>query len=185
MRALLSLFPSRRSQARRAAELYVAIVAQARQEPFYADLGAPDTLDGRFDLIVLHASLFLKRLRAAGEEGKALAQATFDQMFTNLDDSLRELGVGDISVPKKIRKMVEAFYGRAAAYDHAIASGSDGELDEALTRNIYGGAAPGEAALAALRRYVRAIAESLDAASDEMLIKGAYVWPPAPKLNAD
>lgn len=182
MRALLSLFSNRRGQTRRAAELYVAIVAQARSERFYADLGVPDTLDGRFDLIVLHASMFLKRLRAAGPEGKALAQAAFDRMFANLDDSLRELGVGDMTVPKKIRKMVEAFYGRAAAYDEALADGSDEKLNAAFSRNLFRGEPVPDATLAALRRYVHACAESLNAATDETLISGAYIWPDAPKL---
>src|SRR5689334_9758544 len=110
MRALYDLFAKPHERARRAAALYAAIVSQARRPEFYESMGVPDTLDGRFDLIVLHASIYLKRLRAAGPEGRDLAQALFDTMFDNLDQSLREMGVGDVTVPKKIRAMVEAFY---------------------------------------------------------------------------
>src|SRR5262245_16557473 len=105
MRALYALFARPQARARRAAEHYTALVAQARLPQFYESLEVPDTLDGRFDLIVLHASLYLKRMRTAGREGQDLAQAVFDSMFDNLDQSLREMGVGDVTLPRKIRAM--------------------------------------------------------------------------------
>lgn len=112
---------------------YEAIVAAARHPTFYADWGVPDTLDGRFDMIALHTFLVLDRLK--GEE-PAFRQALVDEFFADMDRSLREMGVGDLSVGKKVRKMAEAFYGRLAAYDQALA-GEAAALEGALARNIF------------------------------------------------
>jgi cytochrome b pre-mRNA-processing protein 3 len=112
---------------------YEAIVAAARHPTFYADWGVPDTLDGRFDMIALYTFLVLDRLK--GEE-PAFRQALVDEFFADMDRSLREMGVGDLSVGKKVRKMAEAFYGRLAAYDQALA-GEAAALEGALARNIF------------------------------------------------
>lgn len=112
---------------------YEAIVAAARHPVFYADWGVPDTLDGRFDMISLHAFLVLDRLKGSQQ---AFRQALVDELFDDMDRSLREMGVGDISVGKKVRKMAEVFYGRVAAYDLALA-GPEGGLKAAIARNIF------------------------------------------------
>ncbi len=120
--------------------LYEAIVAQARQQRFYADLAVPDTVDGRFDMITLHMCLVLERLRDGGEATEQLSQAVFDEMFRDMDRSLREMGVGDLSVGKKVRKMAEVFYGRAEAYETAfaaLANDSIEPLKDVIARNIY------------------------------------------------
>ena len=96
--------------------LYGAAVAAARAPWFYRALGVPDTLDGRFDLIALHAFLLIHRLQDPPEPGPALAQAVFDAMFTDMDNNLREIGVSDLSVGKRMRAMWEAFHGRAKVY---------------------------------------------------------------------
>jgi cytochrome b pre-mRNA-processing protein 3 len=176
VRTLIEYFTRPQERARCAAEHYAALVAQARRRDFYESLGVPDTLDGRFDLIVLHASLYLKRLRAAGREGRALAQAVFDQMFFNLDQSLRELGVGDISLPKKMRKMVSAFYGRAAAYDKALNETDDEALAEALVRNIYAGTPPLGNAIASFCAYLREASKVLAATPDEAVLANKFHW---------
>jgi len=176
VRALIEYFSRPHERARSAAEHYAALVAQARRLEFYQLLGVPDTLDGRFDLIVLHASMYLKRLRAAGPNGRALAQAVFDQMFFNLDQSLRELGVGDISLPKKVRKMVSAFYGRAAAYDKALEATDDDALAEALARNIFAGAPPTESTVASFCAYLREAVTALAAAPDEVIVTNGFQW---------
>jgi cytochrome b pre-mRNA-processing protein 3 len=119
-------------------ELYGAAVAAARQPFFYAELGVPDTLDGRFDLVGVHAFLLIRRLTGAGAEGAALAQAVFDAMFNDMDINLREMGVGDLSVGKKVRVMWEAFHGRASAYADAMAIGPEA-LAESLERNVWRG----------------------------------------------
>jgi cytochrome b pre-mRNA-processing protein 3 len=118
-----------------AQRLYEAIVADARQEKFYAEMDVPDTLDGRFDMIVLHMFLVLDRLRG---EAADMGQQLTDTFFKDLDRTLREMGIGDLSVAKKIRPMAEAFAGRMRAY--ATAS-EEGVLVEALQRNVYGGTA--------------------------------------------
>ena len=112
---------------------YEAIVAAARHPSFYADWGVADTLDGRFDMIALHAFLVLDRLK--GTE-PAFRQELVDELFRDMDRSLREMGVGDISVGKKVRKMAEVFYGRVAAYDKAIA-GPEASLAEVVSRNVF------------------------------------------------
>lgn len=112
---------------------YEAIVAAARHPAFYADWGVPDTLDGRFDMISLHAFLVLDRLKGSQQ---AFRQALVDELFADMDRSLREMGVGDLSVGKKVRKMAEVFYGRVAAYDLALA-GPEGGLEAAIARNIF------------------------------------------------
>jgi cytochrome b pre-mRNA-processing protein 3 len=95
--------------------LYGAAVAQARNPAFYVECRVPDTLDGRFDLIVLHLCLLIRRLRREGETGATLAQALFDTTFDDMDRSLREMGVGDLGVGRRVKAMASAFYGRATA----------------------------------------------------------------------
>jgi cytochrome b pre-mRNA-processing protein 3 len=118
-----------------AQRLYEAIVAGARQEKFYTAMDVPDTIDGRFDMIVLHMFLVLDRLRGEADE---MSQHLTDIFFQDLDRTLREMGIGDLSVAKKIRPMAEAFAGRIKAY--ATAS-EEGVMIEALQRNVYGGEA--------------------------------------------
>jgi cytochrome b pre-mRNA-processing protein 3 len=113
--------------------LYGEIVAAARRPKFYADWAVPDTVDGRFDMIVLHLFLVLERLKGQGEED--LRQRLIDTFFKDMDRSLREMGVGDLSVAKKVRKMAEAFYGRVTAY--AAALQAPATLPEVLRRNIF------------------------------------------------
>src|SRR5665213_3158274 len=118
--------------------IYGMIVTQAREPLFYRDLGVPDTVDGRFDLLVLHLWMVLRRLRAA-EGGAVLCQALFDRFCEDMDANLREMGVGDLTVPKRMQAFGEAFYGRAAAYDLACTESTEA-LAQALCKNILNGA---------------------------------------------
>jgi cytochrome b pre-mRNA-processing protein 3 len=122
--------------------LYSSAVAAAREPFLYYTLGVADTLDGRFDLVCLHAFLLVRRLRREAEPGPALAQAVFDAMFSDMDVSLREMGVGDLSVGRRMRAMWEAFNGRAHAYDPALAAGDPAALEAALVRNVWRGTPP-------------------------------------------
>jgi cytochrome b pre-mRNA-processing protein 3 len=143
----------RSPHARAAAALYAAAVAAARDPTFYAALGVPDTLDGRFDLVGLHAFLLIRRLNGTPPPGAELAQAVFDAMFRDMDHNLRELGVGDLSVPRKVRQMWEAFHGRAAAYSAALDAADPAALPAALARNVWRAAdAPRAADLARVTR---------------------------------
>lgn len=117
--------------------LYGAIVDQARLPAFYNDCGVPDTVSGRFDLIGLHAYLVMRCLKGmANERGAGLSQRLFDIMFTDMDRNLREMGVGDLSVGKKVKGMAKAYYGRVKAYDEGLAGGPEA-LEAALRRNLF------------------------------------------------
>lgn len=148
----------RRRRENVAFELYTAAVGQARRPEFYIDFAVADTVDGRFDLLALHVHLILRRLGQIGgaeaEEGRALSQAVFDLMFADMDQNLREMGVGDLSVGKKVTAMAEAFYGRIWAYDTGLA-GDDDALSDALSRNLYRNTQPPAAAVRAMAAYVR------------------------------
>src|SRR5437588_4479005 len=113
--------------------IYGMIVAQARRPEFYLRFGVPDTVNGRFDMVVLHLWMVLSRLRA--EEGVTESQQLFDHFCNDMDANLREMGVGDLAVPKRMRTFGEAFYGRSGAYDAAIVAG-ESELRRALARNV-------------------------------------------------
>jgi len=139
---ILAMF-RRRPHERAGFELYGAAVGAARTPALFAVLGVPDTVEGRFDLIALHVGLLINRLRRDGDaRGPALAQAVFDAMFADMDQNLREMGVGDLSVGKKVRQAWEAFHGRALAYGVAIDSADDAALAEALARNVWRSAEP-------------------------------------------
>ena len=146
----------------RARGLYARVVEQARQPAFYRELGVPDTLDGRFEMIVLHAVFLLRALRRDGREGGELGQLVFDVMMDDMDSSLREMGVGDLGVGRRVKAMARAFYGRAAAYEAALDE-ADGALGDALRRNLYATADPGDGQVAAMVGYVRREARAIDA----------------------
>jgi cytochrome b pre-mRNA-processing protein 3 len=143
--------------------LYGAIVAQARSRAFYADYGVADTPEGRFDMILLHLSLFVRRVRREPARIRALGQGVFDLFCRDMDHSFREMGIGDLAVPKHMRRVAEAFYGRAAAYDAAIDGREEDQLVAALARNIY----PQAAAPSAARRLAHYVRAAVDALEDQ------------------
>jgi cytochrome b pre-mRNA-processing protein 3 len=153
--------------------IYGMIVAQAREPVFYQALNVPDTVNGRFDMVVLHLWLVLRRLRAA-DGSAAVAQALFDRFCSDMDANLREMGVGDLTVPKRMQKFGEAFYGRAAAYDAALAAGGEA-LESALARNILDSHDSSNAA--GLARYVDAAVAELDAVDSAALQAGELTFP--------
>lgn len=163
----------------RANTLYNTAVAQSRRPGFYLAGGVPDTIDGRFDMIVLHAFLIMRRLRDAGPDGETLSQALFDEMFADMDRSLREMGVGDMGIGRKVRGMGKAFMGRVKAYEEALEAGGVA-LDEALTRNLYRSSPPAPEALARLAAYVRRENAALKAFPIAALLAGEVAFGPAP-----
>jgi cytochrome b pre-mRNA-processing protein 3 len=151
-------------------QLYTEAVRAARDPYFYEALGVPDTLDGRFDLVGLYASLVIRRLRILPPKGPRVAQAVFDAMFSDMDINLREMGVGDMSVAKKVRAMWEAFHGRATAYEAPLAAQDVDALAAALVRNVWRGeAAPGAPAVA---RIALAQMAALNAIADADVLAG-------------
>jgi cytochrome b pre-mRNA-processing protein 3 len=134
-------------------DIYQIIVDQARKPRFYTDLDVPDSVDGRFEMVTLHAFLVIRRLKGESESSSDAAQALFDLMFEDMDVSLREMGAGDRGVGKRVKAMVQAFYGRIASYEAGLA-GEEGALEDALSRNVYATVEPREAAVAELACYL-------------------------------
>lgn len=157
--------------------LYETLAAQARLPVFYADLGVPDSIDGRFEMLCVHAHAIFHRLRGRGAQADQLGQATYDAMFAGLDAALREMGVADLGVGRRIKIMTHALNGRIQAYDAALASADAGELPAALRRNAYGTASPQDAQVAALAAYQRTLRASLAGADDAGLLVGAVPFP--------
>jgi cytochrome b pre-mRNA-processing protein 3 len=154
--------------------LYRAIVTAARQPHFYAEWGVPDTVDGRFDMIVVHLFLVLDRLRH--DPGAATAtQALTDAFYTDMDRSLREMGVGDLSVGKKVRKMAEACQGRLEAYGKATAAGEK-ELASAVARNLFPEASGAKGATE-IARWMLAARKHLETLAAEDICQGKVSWP--------
>lgn len=128
------------SQEDNIASLYGAIVAQARKPAFYQTYGVPDTVNGRLEMVILHAIMVLRRLQDEAAS-RPLGQALFDRFCLDMDDNMREMGVGDLAVPRKMRRIGEAFYGRQAAYGLAFVAADNRELVATLRRNVFSGVA--------------------------------------------
>jgi cytochrome b pre-mRNA-processing protein 3 len=135
--------------------VYARIVDAARAPIFYREFGVADTIEGRYEMIVLHVVLLLRRLRDKNGADSKLAQAIVDFFASDLDRSMRELGVGDLGVGRFMKRLGEGLYGRAAAYDAALDNGDDEKLSEALLRNVYNSLNPLNLTLVRLARYVQ------------------------------
>ncbi len=156
--------------------LYASAAAQARAPAFYAAMGAPDTVEGRFELYSLHVALLLRRLKGQGPQAAETAQGLFDAYVQALDDSLREMGVGDLSVGKKMRKIGEAFYGRVKNYDGAFAALPDSApLAAIIGRTVLMAGTSAEAG--PLADYATAAMALLEAEPLDTLLRGDPPWP--------
>lgn len=173
------IFNWNKAKARRKAAfaLYGAAVVQSRLPLYYSDWHVPDTLDGRFEVLCLHMALLLRRLNREDLEARELATETMDMMFADMDQELREMGVGDLGVGKRVRSMGAALYGRMAAYDAALAEADPREMDGALRRNLYG-TAQGAVDTAPAAAYLRRMAEALDGQAPGDLKAGLVRFPP-------
>ncbi len=171
-----------------AGRLYGQLAAQARLAEFYTRFGVPDSIDGRFEMLCIHAHAVLHRLRGQGAAADQLAQAVYDAMFLDLDGSLRELGVADLGVGRRIKVMTEALNGRIHAYDAALAeagTAAEETLRGAIGRNVYGTVAATPAQLAAMAAYLRALRVALAAASLADLCAGRLHFPQPPHLPGE
>ena len=153
--------------------IYGMIVTQAREPLFYRDLGVPDTVNGRFDLLLMHLWMVLRRLKSV-DGGAELSHALFDHFCIDMDDNLREMGVGDLTVPKRMQAFGEAFYGRTAAYDLALTD-RDEALAESFCKNILNGQNIEKAH--ELAAYAREAMAGLARADRAALIQGAWRFP--------
>lgn len=172
--SLKSIF--RRAQPKEAAqEVYALALERSRDPLFYRDLGVPDTVDGRFEMLALHAFLVLRRLKG-DPSMEAFSQTFFDVMFEDMDMTLREMGAGDMGVGKRVKAMVKAFYGRIAAYDAGLAASGHAVLNEALVRNLYRTAAPTEDQIRGMAAYVRDTAARLDGIAADRIAAADFAF---------
>lgn len=156
-------------------KLYAAAVEKSRRPGLYGDFGVPDTVEGRFEIYTLHVVLLLDRLRGNGPQAAEVSQALFDTYVSALDDALREMGVGDLSVGKKMRRLGEAFYGRVRSYEAAFADLPEVEgLEALLERTVY--AEAGAAHAQDLAAYVLAERQALAAEPLQRLLEGQAGW---------
>lgn len=178
------------SQPRRAeaAALYGALARQARLPAFYAGLGVPDSVDGRFEMLCIHAHALFHRLRGGDPAAEQLAQAVYDAMFEDLDGALRELGAADLGVGRRIKIMTEALKGRIDAYDTALGDrgpGAEDALRAALGRNAYGTVKAAAAQLAAMAGYLRDLRATLAECQTSDLLAGRIGFPAPPDALAE
>lgn len=153
---------------------YIALVAQARKPFFYAELGVPDTLDGRFEMIVVHLFLIQHRLLRETQQAE-FARALSEAFFSDMDRSLRELGVADTGVSKRIKSMGKAYNGRLQVYEDGLQNPD--AMRSALSRNLYGTVHEGDVKqLDAMRHYIDDEVAKLDAATTEVVVSGHYAW---------
>jgi len=177
---ILARWRARRASLILVDELRAEIAAAARRPALYEALKAPDRMDVRFELLTLHAGLVLRRLVSAGGLGHDLAQDLVNSLFMHFEDTLRERGMSDIAVSKRLKAMREAFYGRSAAYAVALDSKSPAELEAAVARNVYG-ARQGRAPMAgSLAVYVCAIDAALAAVPLDTFLAGRFRYPEGP-----
>ena len=158
---MLEWFSKRRSRRHAARRIYDAVVGQARNPVFYRELGIADRLETRFELLVLHVFLALDRLQQDGTEGAALGQELVDAFVSDMDTTMRELGVGDISVAKKVRHAAAVFRERLQDYGKALAQPDSGPLETALAEAVFPGDTPSPETAAHLAGYTRAAALGL------------------------
>jgi cytochrome b pre-mRNA-processing protein 3 len=161
--------------------LYAAIVARAREPLFYARFGVPDTLDGRFDLLTLHAFLVMEGLKATGKEGESIATVLATIIFAGFEDALRDLGVGDLGIGRRIKAIADAFYGRLEACG---AAGDETALDRVVRRNLYRGAAERGREAAALAHYIgETLARVTAPECSRDLLAGSVAFGPLPEFE--
>jgi len=170
-----------RWRARRANRLLIdqihgEIVAAARSPALYGDGGVADTLDGRFEMVVLAAALATRRLAALGPAASDLAQELVDRVFLGFEDALREMAIGDIGVARRLKAMAGDFAGRCRAYSAALDCGDAAALGAALARNVFGAPAATPAAEALARRAIAA-ATALDEIGYDDFASGRFRFP--------
>jgi cytochrome b pre-mRNA-processing protein 3 len=173
-----SIWPFRRPpEAAAAARLADAVARVSRQPGFFGPGRVPDTLPGRAEIVYLHGALALIRLRGAG--AGALTQEFTDRIFAGLEDGLREAGVGDLAVPRRMHKIAGAFYGRLRAYEGALKAGDEAAMAAALARNVLAAPAAEAPFAAVLARYAAETSATLAAAPIDALDR-FEAWRPAP-----
>lgn len=174
---MLGWLKQQSATARRAGELYGRVVASARQPEFYRDLGVPDTPEGRFELVALHLFVALERVKQH-PDGNAIAQRAIERFIADMDDCLREMGVGDMAVPKKVKRAAGGFYERAGAYRDGLQKTNDAVLCDAVSKYVFNGVTPLEGAPSTVAQYIRQrVLASLHETVDEILSSDVAILP--------
>ena len=152
--------------------LYAAVVEKARDPLFYTNLGVPDTVNGRFDMVIIHAMLVLRRLRGGGKLADKAGKALLELLFTDMDQTLREMGVGDMGIGRHIKKMAKALFGRAEAYEAGLDSDDPAMITQALKENLYRQSTPDDAVIGPMTDYLRRAAAHAQTESVAEIIAG-------------
>ena len=163
-----------------ARELYDAAQAAARTPVFYAEYGVPDTIEGRFEMLALHLAVLLDRLGKAGEEARGLSPRLTEQFVIDMDDAMRDRGIGDLTVPKKVKKAAAALYDRHRAYGGAISAGNTAEIWRMALETQLAELSGGKAIdLTSLATYAAQLAPHLATQNDTELAAGRVTYPPS------
>jgi cytochrome b pre-mRNA-processing protein 3 len=173
-RSVAAWFRGKTPERQTASKLYGAIVTQSRDPVFYADWGVPDTPDGRYDVIVLHLFLVMERLNAAGAEGRDMAQHLVEAFVEDMDDSMREMGVGDLTVPRKVKKAAAGLYDRTGVYRAAFAASDASALRAVVAKTISGDRVEADAIAA----YASSSQSHLAKERPADLLQGHVTFPP-------
>jgi cytochrome b pre-mRNA-processing protein 3 len=180
---MLDFLNARTDIRRKAGEIYGAIVAQARRPAFYAELGVPDTPSGRYEMVVIHLFLVLERLRAVADPASPLPRLLVEAFISDMDDSLREMGTGDLTVPKKVRRAATGLYERSVAYKGALEHGDMDALTAVLEEHVYGNVATPRAR--ALADYIAAASAMMAATDADRMLGGAFAFPAVTVAGAE
>jgi cytochrome b pre-mRNA-processing protein 3 len=180
---MLALLKKNRARRQTARFLYGSIVTAARQRIFYASWGAPDTMQGRFELILVHMVLAEHRLLAEGEVGGRLARALSEAFVMDMDDQMREMTFGDLSVPREIRFATAALFDRWRAYREGLAGGTEWPLKEALAARFAYLDPGGRIDTLSLAGYMRRAAAAIGAQRPEEVLAGQLRWPALPGMR--
>ena len=178
-----TLFKRKKANQALVEQQYEHLTGAARSPVFYEDMEVPDSVMGRFEMISAHLVLYLRRTQSAGPAANGIAQDIVDAFFEDVDHSIRELGVGDLSVPKRMKKFARMFYGRAKSYGDALDTGDGAALAEALRRNIYPEQSETTPSMRALSDWMVRTARQLEDVPDETLAAGRLVFPSAERLE--
>jgi|EndMetStandDraft_7_1072992.scaffolds.fasta_scaffold22275_2 cytochrome b pre-mRNA-processing protein 3 len=162
---------------RTARKLYGSIVTQARRPAFYAAWGVPDTPQGRFEMVVLHLALVVRRLTREGADGQRLARALNEHFIVDMDDTMREMTFGDLRVPREIKQVTAALLDRHKAYSEALAEPQASKLQEAITAQLHYLGDSGQFDMVGLADYMRRAASALDPVPGARLLDGNLDWP--------
>ena len=162
---------------RTARSLYGSIVTQARSSGLYAVWGVPDTREGRFEVIVLHLVLVLRRLAREGERGSALGQALTEAFVVDLDDTLREMTVGDLAVPRHVKRAVAVLHERYSTYGDALTAPHDNLLAAAVAQRLATLSGAEDLDAPEICAYIREVAQALELQPGAQILAGDLTWP--------